>query len=398
MSASTRPAPADRAVATAATLPPLPFTRPIIDEETIAGVVEVLRSGWITSGPKVKEFEAKLSEFCGGRPVRAFNSGTCTMEIALRIAGIGPGDEVITTPLSWVATSNVILEVGARPVYVDIDPVTRNIDLNRVEAAITPKTRAILPVDLAGLPVDRDRLHAIAKKHKLRVIEDAAQSFGSTWKGKRIGSFGDFVSFSFHPNKNVTSIEGGCLVLNNEQEAKLAEQYRLQGVVRTGYDGMEVELVGGKFNLTDVAARVGLGQLPHLDAFNAKRAELVKIYFELLDTPANRALGLKLPVADFTNTNWHMFQVVLPEEKLTIKRAGVMERLLAAGIGCQVHYPAIHLFALYRRLGWKDGDYPLAEYVGRNILTIPLFPAMNRADVVRVVDTLTAILRAHQKA
>ena len=398
MSASTRPAPADRAVATAATLPPLPFTRPIIDEETIAGVVEVLRSGWITSGPKVKEFEAKLSEFCGGRPVRAFNSGTCTMEIALRIAGIGPGDEVITTPLSWVATSNVILEVGARPVYVDIDPVTRNIDLNRVEAAITPKTRAILPVDLAGLPVDRDRLHAIAKKHKLRVIEDAAQSFGSTWKGKRIGSFGDFVSFSFHPNKNVTSIEGGCLVLNNEQEAKLAEQYRLQGVVRTGYDGMEVELVGGKFNLTDVAARVGLGQLPHLDAFNAKRAELVKIYFELLDTPANRALGLKLPVADFTNTNWHMFQVVLPEEKLTIKRAGVMERLLAAGIGCQVHYPAIHLFALYRRLGWKDGDYPRAEYVGRNILTIPLFPAMNRADVVRVVDTLTAILRAHQKA
>ena len=360
--------------------PFLPFTRPTIDEETIAGVAEVLRSGWITSGPQVKAFEAKLSEFCGGRPVRAFNSGTCTMEIALRIAGIGPGHEVITTPLSWVATSNVILEVGARPVYVDIDPVTRNIDLNRVEAAITPRTKAILPVDLAGLPVDRDRLHAIAKKHQLR------------------GSFGDFVSFSFHPNKNVTSIEGGCLVMNDEREAKLAEQYRLQGVVRTGQDGMEVELVGGKFNLTDVAARVGLGQLPHLDAFNAQRAELVKIYFELLNTPANRALGLGLPVADFTTTNWHMFQVVLPEEKLTIKRAEVMTQLQAAGIGCQVHYPAIHLFALYRRLGWKAGDYPLAEYAGRNILTIPLFPAMTRTDVVRVVETLTGILRAHQKS
>ena len=378
--------------------PFLPFTRPTIDEETIAGVAEVLRSGWITSGPQVKAFEAKLSEFCGGRPVRAFNSGTCTMEIALRIAGIGPGHEVITTPLSWVATSNVILEVGARPVYVDIDPVTRNIDLNRVEAAITPRTKAILPVDLAGLPVDRDRLHAIAKKHQLRVIEDAAQSFGSTWKGRRIGSFGDFVSFSFHPNKNVTSIEGGCLVMNDEREAKLAEQYRLQGVVRTGQDGMEVELVGGKFNLTDVAARVGLGQLPHLDAFNAQRAELVKIYFELLNTPANRALGLGLPVADFTTTNWHMFQVMLPEEKLTIKRAEVMTQLQAAGIGCQVHYPAIHLFALYRRLGWKAGDYPLAEYAGRNILTIPLFPAMTRTDVVRVVETLTGILRAHLKS
>ena len=194
----------------------------------------------------------------------------------------------------------------------------------------------------------------------------------------------------------MTSIEGGCLVMNDEREAKLAEQYRLQGVVRTGYDGMEVELVGGKFNLTDVAARVGLGQLPHLDEFNAKRRALA--YFELLDTPAHRPLGLGLPVADFASTNWHMFQVVLPEQKLTIKRAEVMAQLQAAGIGNQVHYPAIHLFKLYRKLGWKDGDYPLAEYAGRNILTIPLFPAMTRPDVVRVVKALTGILRAHQKS
>ncbi len=376
----------------------MPFTRPTVDEETIAGVVEVLRSGWLTSGPQVKSFEAKLSALFGGRPVRAFNSGTCTMEIALRIAGIGPGDEVITTPLSWVATSNVILAVGARPVFVDIDPVTRHIDLSLVEAAITPATRAIIPVDLAGLPVDRDRLYAIAQKHQLRVIEDAAQSIGATWGGRRIGSFGDFVSFSFHPNKNITTIEGGCLVLNNEREAKLAEQYRLQGVVRSGVDSMEVEVVGGKFNLTDVAARVGLGQLPHLDTFNSQRREHARTYFELLDTPAGRALGLGLPPADFTNSNWHMFQVVLPEEKLTIKRAGVMEKLQAAGIGNQVHYPAIHLFAVYRRLGWKAGDFPHAEYAGRNILTLPLFPAMVRADVVRVVESLTAILSAHLKS
>src|SRR3954469_19089697 len=279
----------------------LPLTRPTIDDETIAGVAEVLRSGWITSGPKVKELEAKLSAACGNRPVRVFNSGTCTMEIALRIAGIGPGHEVITTPLSWVATSNVILEDGARPVFVEVDPVTRNIDLDRIEAAITPATRAILPVDLAGLPVDRDRLYAIARKHGLRVVEDAAQSFGSTWQGKRIGAFGDFVSFSFHPNKNITTIEGGALVLNDEREAKLAEQYRLQGVVRSGFDGMEVEVVGGKFNLTDVAARVGLGQLPRLDEFNAKRRELARAYFELLDAPALRALGLGLPPRDFSS-------------------------------------------------------------------------------------------------
>jgi len=374
--------------------PFLPFTRPTLDEETIAGVVEVLRSGWITSGPQVKEFEAKLSAYCGGRPVRAFNSGTCTMEIALRIAGVGPGHEVITTPLSWVATSNVILAVGARPVFVDIDPVTRNLDLDRIESAITPATRAILPVDLAGLPVDRDRLYAIAHRHRLRVVEDAAQAFGSHWQGRRIGAGGDFVSFSFHPNKNITTIEGGALVLNDEREARLAEQYRLQGVVRTGVDGMEVEVVGGKFNLTDVAARVGLGQLPHLEAFNARRRELARLYLELLDAPA-RALGLQLPPADFTQTNWHMFQVVLPEERLTIRRADVMTRLQAAGIGTGVHYPAIHLFAVYRRLGWKEGDCPIAERVGRNILTLPLFPAMTRADVVRVVENFVGILQTH---
>ncbi|MEY2880692.1 MAG: hypothetical protein RLZZ15_3072 [Verrucomicrobiota bacterium] len=384
------------APATAA--PYLPLTRPTIDDATIAGVAEVLRSGWITSGPNVKALEAALSAHCGGRPVRVFNSGTCTMEIALRIAGIGPGHEVITTPLSWVATSNVILAVGARPVFVDIDPVTRNLDLDRVEAAITPATRAILPVDLAGLPVDRDRLYALAKKHNLRVVEDAAQSYGSTWRGQNIGALGDFVSFSFHPNKNITTIEGGALVLNTDAEAKLAEQYRLQGVVRSGFDGMAVELVGGKFNLTDVAARVGLGQLPHLAEFNAARAALARAYFELLDAPAVAALGLGLPPRDFTSTNWHMFQVVLPADRLAITRAGVMEKLHAAGIGSGVHYPAIHLFGVYRRLGWKDGDCPIAERVCRSILTLPLFPTMTRADAERVVATLAAILAAHQKS
>jgi dTDP-4-amino-4,6-dideoxygalactose transaminase len=378
--------------------PYLPLTRPTIDDDTIAGVAEVLRSGWITSGPKVKELEAKLSAHCGGRPVRAFNSGTCTMEIALRIAGVGPGHEVITTPLSWVATSNVILEVGARPVFVDIDPVTRNLDLDRVESAITPATRALLPVDLAGLPVDRDRLHAIARRHGLRVVEDAAQSFGSNWRGTPIGATGDFVSFSFHPNKNVTTIEGGALVLNDEREAKLAEQYRLQGVVRSGFDGMEVEIVGGKFNLTDVAARVGLGQLPHLAEFNARRTALARRYFERLDAPAVAALGLGLPPRDFSQTNWHMFQVVLPEARLTVPRREIMAQLHAAGIGSGVHYPPIHLFAVYRRLGWKEGDCPVAEQVCRNILTLPLFPSMSDDDVARVVDTLATILRSHLKS
>jgi len=373
-------------------LPFLPFTRPTIDEETIAGVGDVLRSGWITSGPQVKEFEAKLSALFGGRPVRVFNSGTAALEIALRLAGVGPGDEVITTPLSWVATSNVILAVGARPVFVDIDPVTRNIDLNAIEAAITPATKAIMPVDLAGLPVDRDRLYQIAGRHSLRVIEDAAQSLGSSWQGKLVGSTGDLVSFSFHPNKNLTSIEGGCLVMTTDGDAKLAEQYRLQGVVRSGVDGMDVEILGGKFNLTDVAARVGLGQLARLGEFTRLRRDLAREYFKLLDRPEIRALGLGLPVADFDQSNWHMFQVMLPTGSSS--RAEIMEKLTALGIGTGVHYPVIHLFTLYRTLGWKAGDFPHAEHAGRHILTLPLFPTMTADDVNRVVDALIHVLQA----
>jgi dTDP-4-amino-4,6-dideoxygalactose transaminase len=372
----------------------LPMTRPSIDEETIQGVCEVLRSGWLTSGPQVKAFEAALSQYFGGRPVRAFNSGTCTMEIGLRIAGVGPGHEVITTPLSWVATSNVILAVGARPRFVEIDPVTRNIDLTRIEAAITPATRAILPVDLGGLPVDRDALYAVARRHGLRVVEDAAQAMGSRYRGQPIGSRGDLVSISFHPNKNITSIEGGCLVMNDEQEARLAEQYRLQGVVRSGFDGMEVELPGGKFNLTDVAARVGLGQLPHLARFNARRTELARRYFKELGERGAADFGVQLPVADFTDSNWHMFQVVLPGERLTISRAQVMEKLFALGIGTGVHYPAIHLFALYRRLGSRPGDFPIAEAVCRNILTLPLFAEMRDEDVARAAEALMLVLRS----
>jgi len=214
----------------------IPFTRPSFNQETIDAVAEVLRSGWVTSGPKLAEFEAALSAYFGGRPVRCFANGTATMKIALQVAGIGAGDEVITTPISWVATSNVVLSVGAKPVFVDIDPVTRNIDLHQVAAAITPKTRAIMPVYLAGLPVDMDQLYALAKQHNLRVIEDAAQAFGSQWNGKKIGSFGDLVSFSFQANKNLTTIEGGCLVLNNADEAKLAEKFRLQGLTRQWMD------------------------------------------------------------------------------------------------------------------------------------------------------------------
>jgi dTDP-4-amino-4,6-dideoxygalactose transaminase len=383
------------------TLPFIPFTRPHFNQETIDAVAEVLRSGWVTSGPKLAEFETTLSEFFGGRPVRCFANGTATMKIALQVAGIGSGDEVITTPISWVATSNVILSVGATPVFVDIDPISRNIDLNKVAAAITPKTRAIMPVYLAGLPVNMDQLYELAKKYKLRVIEDAAQAFGSLWKGQKIGSFGDLVSFSFQANKNLSTVEGGCLVLNDADETKLAEKFRLQGLTRQGMDGMDVDVLGGKDNLTDVNAVIGLHQLKQLPAFQARRSALAKQYFDAIRHEIKSAdlmtLNLELPVENFTDSNWHMFQVILPLEQLNVDRAQVMTELKDQGIGTGVHYPSITGFTLYQKLGYIAHATPVADRIGRSILTLPLFPGMTDEDVGRIARSLTGILKKHRK-
>ncbi|MEC5163246.1 dTDP-4-amino-4,6-dideoxygalactose transaminase [Janthinobacterium sp. CG_S6] len=375
-----------------ATLPFLPFSKPSIDEATIAAVGEVLRSGWITSGPKVQAFEAQLSEYFGGRPVRTFNSGTCTMEIALRIAGIGPGDEVITTPISWVATANVIIAVGATPVFADIDPATRNIDLDKLEAAITARTRAIIPVHLSGLPVDMERLYAIAARHKLRVVEDAAQAIGTRWHGQRIGAFGDLVSFSFQANKNITTGEGGCLVLNNADEARLAEKYRLQGVSRSGVDGIDVDLLGGKYNMSDIMAAIGLGQLANIEAITAHRRALARHYFDQFGAGFEAASGAQLPLADFENSNWHLFQIILPDNGPDSRAAFMTEMAAAHNVGTGFHYAPIHLFSMYRARGFGEGMFPCAERIGRLTVTLPMFYAMTLADVERAVAAVKSVL------
>jgi hypothetical protein len=352
----------------------LPFTRPSIDEETINAVGTVLRSGWITSGPQVREFESQLSQYCGGRPVRVMSSATGAMEIALALADVGPGDEVITSPLSWVSTANVIVRAGARPVFVDVDPVTRNMNPELIEAALSPRTRVLLPVDLAGLPVDRARLYEIAREHSLRVLEDAAQSMGSSWAGARIGATGDLVSISFHANKN------------DADEARRCELWRLQGVERFPDGTLDATVAGGKHNLTDIAACIGLGQLRRLEEFTARRRVLARRYFERFD----RSLGCELPVPDFEHSNWHMFQIVLPAH---IERGDFIQAMHAAGIGIGVHYPAIHLLSLYKAMGFSRGEFPHAERIGRSIATLPLFPAMHEQDVDRVCAQIARIVR-----
>jgi dTDP-4-amino-4,6-dideoxygalactose transaminase len=365
----------------------LPFTRPTIDEETIQGVAEVLRSGWLASGPKVAEFEAALSRYLGGRPVRTQTSATASMEMALLACGVGEGDEVITPAMSFVATANVIVRTRARPVFVDVGLDSRNIDLRQVEAAITPRTRAILPVHFAGLPADMDGLYAIAERRGLRVVEDAAHAIGASWKGRRIGSFGDLVCFSFHPNKNITTIEGGAVSGGSAEEVKALELHRWHGQVKTPA-GTDTLFAGGKANLSDVAARVGLGQLAHLEEFNARRKDLVARYFELWSHDA----PVRLPERGDEGHCWHLFAPLLPLDNLTITRAKFIEAMGERGIGVGVHYPAIHLFTAYRALGYREGQFPNAERIGRETVTLPLFPAMELSDVDRVVEAVNDII------
>jgi len=373
--------------------PFLPFTRPLIDEQTIAEVAEVLRSGWLASGPKVAQLEEELSAYVGGRPVRTQTSATAGLEIALLACGIGKGDEVITPALSFVATANVIVRVGARPVFVDVGLDSRNIDLEQVEAAITPRTRAIMPVHFAGLPVDMERLYDIAGRYRLRVIEDAAHAIGSAWRGRRIGSFGDLVCFSFHPNKNMTTIEGGAISGGSPEEVKAIELHRWHGQVKSGFDGFDTLLAGGKCNLSDVAAAVGLGQLRRLEEFNAQRRRLVARYYERWGGDA----PLRLPERGDDGHSWHVFTPLLPLSRMSISRSEFMQAMKARGIGSGIHYPAIHLFSAYRALGYTDGQFPNAERIGRETVTLPLFPAMQLTDVDRVVEAATEVIRGARR-
>ena len=374
------------------TRPYLPFARPTIDEAAIAGVAEVLRSGWITSGSKVLEFEQALSNYHDRRPVRTMSSATAALEVALQVAGVGPGDEVITSAMSFFAAANMIIKVGAKPVFVDCDLYTRNIDFDQVEVAITPRTRAILPTHFAGLPVDMERLYQIAGRRHLRVIEDAALAIGSRWKGRHIGAFGDLVVFSFHPNKNITTIEGGALIMRDGAEAKLVEKLRFHGILRLPDGTRDVDAAGGKFNMPDVNASLGLSQLARLDEFNARRRALAAHYFARLHTDPQCELPARAHPGEEDGHSWNMICVLLPLDRMKITRKQFMEAMHARGIGTGISYEALHLTTLCRRYGYREGNFPNAERIARETVTLPLFPAMTEHDVERVCDAAEEVV------
>jgi dTDP-4-amino-4,6-dideoxygalactose transaminase len=372
---------------------PIKFASPLIDDATIAAVGDVLRSGHITSGPWVARFEAALSAFCGGRPVRVLTSATSAVEVALQLLGIGEGDEVITCGQSFFTVLNMIVKQRATPVFVDCDLATRNIELGRVAARIGPRTRAIIPTHWPGSLVDMDALHDLARAHKLRVIEDAALVIGSRWKDRPVGAFGDLVAFSFHPNKNITSIEGGALVCNDADEARQVEVLRFHGIERQPDGTRDVAFPGGKFNLPDVNARIGLAQLERLPAFLAQRRRLVDRYFERFVTDPACVLPPR-PVAG-DGQSWNMFCILLPLARMQMTRKEFRDALAVRGIATGVSYEALHLSTLGRRFGYRRGDLPNAERIADATVTLPLHAAMTTGDVDRVCAACAEVLAAH---
>ncbi len=375
----------------------LPFTRPTIGEDEISAVTDVLKSGWITTGPKVQQLEKALTAYLGkdadGRdiPVMLFNSATSALEAALLAYDVGPGDEVIVPAMSFVASANVVVRVGARPVFVDVDLHSRNLDADAVEKAITPRTRAIIPVHFGGLAVDLDPIYALAEEHNLLVLEDAAQAIGTEYKGRKVGVSGNPVCFSFHPNKNMTTIEGGALACADPAKLRRLQRIRFHGIERDDEGMMSVPEWGGKMNLPDVNAAMGLVQLTKLDGFNARRTILAEMYLKLL--PEHESLVIP---ADGVGHSWHMFAVCIDGDKLPVKRNRQEINAFFAnqGVGLGMHYPAMHLFPLYRRFGYGKGDFPNAEQIGNQTYTFPLFPTMEAGDVKKVVKIVEDLIKA----
>ena len=376
----------------------LPFSRPSISPEAINEVVECLKSGWITTGPRTKRFEEDLRQYLGAPHVLALTSATAGLHLALLALDLKPGDEVITTPLTFAATLNVIVLAGAKPVLVDVDPRTFNMDMTRLEQAITPRARAIMPVHFAGLPVDLDPLYALAQKHKLRVVEDAAHAIGTEYKGKRLGSFGDIQVFSFHPNKNMTTGEGGCVATRDAELAATIALLRFHGMDREAWDRFgkkgsqhyEIIRPGFKYNMMDMQAALGIHQLKALDGFIARRTELARRYQARLAGRPELTLP-QAPAFDHRHA-WHLFTVLINPETAGFDRDAFMAKMKQRNIGTGLHYRAVHLYPYYRdHFGFKPGDFPHAEKIGERIVSLPLFPDMTDADQERVLAAMADI-------
>ncbi|MGH9317624.1 MAG: DegT/DnrJ/EryC1/StrS family aminotransferase [Thermoanaerobaculia bacterium] len=377
----------------------LPFARPCLGEEELSEVAETLRSGWITTGPRVERFTAEFLDYVGGRFGVPVSSATAGLHVALLALGVGPGDEVITTPMTFVATLNTVVHCGAIPVLVDIDAATRNIRVEEIEKKVSVRTKVILPVHFVGQPVDLDPILELAAGRGIAVLEDAAHAAGAAYKGKRIGSFPTTSVFSFHPNKNMTTGEGGIVATEDEAVFEKASLLKFHGMDReswkrfakSGSPRYDVELPGFKYNMMDLQAALGLHQLRRLEGFLQERARLAARYDELLaDLPG---LLLPQPVSYRVRHAWHLYAPLVDIDRLRIDRDRFIGELKRRNIGAGLHYTAAHEFSYYaRRFGWRPEDFPEAHYVSERIVSLPLFPGLTDADQEDVVEAVREIL------
>jgi dTDP-4-amino-4,6-dideoxygalactose transaminase len=381
----------------------LPFHQPLIEADDEQAVLDVLRSGWLTTGPRTKAFERALADYVGAAHAVAMNSCTAALHIALQVAGVGPGDDVVTSPITFASTVNVIVHCGARPVFVDIEPDTRNLDVEQLEGALTPRTKAIVPVDFAGHPADLDPIMALGKARGIPVIEDAAHAIGAEYGGRRVGGIADMTAFSFYATKNITSGEGGALTTNNEDWADRAAILSLHGISRDawkrygsdGYAHWDIVCPGYKYNMFDLQGALVLSQLSKIDRFFEHRLALkARVDAGLRDVPELVLPGEKPGI---THAH-HLYPVVVRSERLSADRDTIMNAIQAENIGVGVHFRAVHLHPYYQQaFGFRRGELPNAEYYSDRTISLPLYPRMTDQDADDVVEVLRAVIARYRR-
>ncbi len=376
----------------------LPYHQPLIEHDDEQSVLETLRSGWITTGPKTKAFERALAAYTGAQHCVAVNSCTAALELALEAAGVAPGDEVITSPITFASTANVIVHRGATPVFADVQADTLNVDVSCLEAAITPRTKALIPVDFAGHPCDLDPILAIARRRGLVVIEDAAHSIGAEYGGRRVGGIADMTAFSFYATKNITSAEGGALTTNNRAWAERASIMALHGISRDawkrysaeGYQHWDIIGPGYKYNMPDLAGALVLSQLGKIEAFWQRRVALkARMDAQLREVPEIALPGERPGVRHA----YHLYPVVVRTETLTADRDAIMNAIQKENVGIGVHFRAVHLHPFYTgTFGFRRGMFPNAEYYSDRTISLPLYPRMTDRDADDVVAAVRKVI------